>query len=282
MSGKKKAQKMSLSDFLAKDAGSDASWADDMIDLPSAPASKVDSADQRDRSYGNNDRGSGNGNYSERDQSFGGDRGGNRYGRGGFGHQERNFASRAPVDLPEQPPYTAHVANLSFDATDDDLTDLFSGLKVSNIRLITDRVNGRSKGFGYVEFEDVDSLKGALELSGESVKGRNIRINVAEPTREREQARRTDRTEVDSWRRSSSDAPSRGFGESNQSSFGRGFGNRNSSFGGGNHQSERPRLNLKPRTVDSVTGSEPTSARNNKPDPFGGAKPVDTGNKHLV
>lgn len=39
--------------------------------------------------------------------------------------------------------------------------------------------------------------------------------------------------------------------------------------------SERPRLNLKPRTVDAAASSAPKSA-GSKPDPFGGAKPVDT------
>lgn len=39
--------------------------------------------------------------------------------------------------------------------------------------------------------------------------------------------------------------------------------------------SERPRLNLKPRTVDSAPSAAPRSA-GSKPDPFGGAKPVDT------
>jgi hypothetical protein len=39
--------------------------------------------------------------------------------------------------------------------------------------------------------------------------------------------------------------------------------------------SERPRLNLKPRTVDN-TSSAPTKNAGSKPDPFGGAKPVDT------
>jgi RNA recognition motif-containing protein len=70
---------------------------------------------------------------------------------------------------------------LSFDSSEDDLTDLFSNLKISKIRLVRDRESERSKGFGYVEFDDLESLKGALELSGESVQGRNIRVNIAEP-----------------------------------------------------------------------------------------------------
>jgi translation initiation factor 4B len=44
MSGKKKAQKMSLSDFLANDntTASSGSWADDVVDLPTAPACKIE------------------------------------------------------------------------------------------------------------------------------------------------------------------------------------------------------------------------------------------------
>jgi hypothetical protein len=39
--------------------------------------------------------------------------------------------------------------------------------------------------------------------------------------------------------------------------------------------SERPRLNLKPRTVDTAS-SAPIKSTGSKPDPFGGARPVDT------
>ncbi|KAK4517604.1 uncharacterized protein ATC70_000944 [Mucor velutinosus] len=294
MSGKKKAQKMSLSDFLANDTTGGSSWADDVADLPSAPAGKEDRSDsyasrgfsdRGDRSYGGNDR-----NYGGNDRSFGGDRGGDRYERserGGFEQRERSFAPRAPVDLPTQPPYTAHVANLSFDATDDDLTDLFSNLKISKIRLVKDRETERSKGFGYVEFEDVESLKGALELSGESVQGRNIRVNVAEPPRDGERVRQPDRTDVDSWRRTGPidlpEAPRREFRDGGRGGFG-GRGGRGDtswghsgrdSFGSRDRPSERPRLNLKPRTVDSAASAAPKST-GSKPDPFGGAKPVDT------
>lgn len=235
-----------------------------------------------DRSYGGGDR------------SFGGDRGNDRYERndrggerGGFEQRERSFAPRAPVDLPTQPPYTAHVANLSFDATDDDLTDLFNNLKISKIRLVKDRETERSKGFGYVEFEDLDSLKGALELSGESVQGRNIRVNIAEPPRDGERVRQPDRTDVDSWRRTGPidlpEAPRREFREGGRGGFGGRGGRGDSSwghsdrdsFGSRDRPSERPRLNLKPRTVDAAASSAPKST-SSKPDPFGGAKPVDT------
>lgn len=48
------------------------------------------------------------------------------------------------------------------------------------MRLIRD-ISDRPKGFGYVEFSDLDSLKKALELSGKSLNNRSVRVSVAEP-----------------------------------------------------------------------------------------------------
>lgn len=39
----------------------------------------------------------------------------------------------------------------------------------------------KPKGFGYVEFDSLDSLKKALENNGQSLCGRNVRVSVAEP-----------------------------------------------------------------------------------------------------
>jgi translation initiation factor 4B len=287
MSGKKKAQKMSLSDFLANDntTASSGSWADDVVDLPTAPASRESRFDSRgpdeDREYRNERRNSDRGDRGGfggqgGDRGFGGR---DRYERRGFEPRERSFAPRAPVELPTEPPFTAHIASLSFDANEDDLANLFSNLKVANIRLLRDRNTERSKGFAYVEFEDLDSLKGALELSGESIYGRAIRISVAEPPREGERVRQPDRTDVDSWRRKGPidlpDPPRREFGGRGGFSGRGGF--RNDRFGGNQDRpAERPRLNLKPRSVENATDSASTPSKANKPDPFGGAKPVDT------
>jgi hypothetical protein len=46
-------------------------------------------------------------------------------------------------------------------------------------------------------------------------------------------------------------------------------------FNKSDRPSERPRLNLKPRTVDTASAA-PVKSAGSKPDPFGGAKPVDT------
>lgn len=49
----------------------------------------------------------------------------------GYESRERSFTPRGPVELPTEPPFTVHVASLSFDAIEDDLASLFNGLKVN-------------------------------------------------------------------------------------------------------------------------------------------------------
>ncbi|KAI7864685.1 hypothetical protein BDF14DRAFT_1832697 [Spinellus fusiger] len=288
MSGKKKVQKMSLSDFLADD--SKGSWADEMADLPTAP-----SAAERPS------RGLGGGGGFDRERDFesshrGGGEGGDRFGsRFGNDRGASGYTPRAPVALPTSAPFTAHIANLSFDASEDDLSNFFGKMKIANIRILRDR-DENSKGFGYVEFDDLDSLKGALELSGESLHNRNIRVNVAEPPKERTDRpeRGPDRTDVSTWRRTgpveSRDPPRREFGnrEARPQDRERSFFDRrgDTSWGGGssgfarnNRQesapAERPRLNLKPRTVETVSSADDAHG-SSKPSPFGAAKPVNT------
>lgn len=91
------------------------------------------------------------------------------------------FAMREPLPLPTQPPYTAHVGNLSFDATSADIGDLFTGCAVTNVRIVEDKLTKAPKGFGYVEFETVDGLKKALDMSGATLQGRAVRVSIAEP-----------------------------------------------------------------------------------------------------
>jgi translation initiation factor 4B len=96
---------------------------------------------------------------------------------------DRGFAiqPREELPLPSKPPYTAHLGNLSFDATEGDIGDFFTGCEVTSVRIVEDKLERKPKGFGYVEFGTLDGLKKALELSGTQFQGRNIRISVAEP-----------------------------------------------------------------------------------------------------
>jgi translation initiation factor 4B len=53
------------------------------------------------------------------------------FSRGPRGDDDRpRYASRPPAELPTEPPFTAHIANLSFDATEEDLADFFKDMKV--------------------------------------------------------------------------------------------------------------------------------------------------------
>src|SRR5438045_1295986 len=88
---------------------------------------------------------------------------------------------REQLPLPDKPPYTAHIGNLSFDATQADVQEFFAGCDVVSIRIVEDKVEMKPKGFGYVEFGSLAGLKKALELSGSQFSGRSIRISVAEP-----------------------------------------------------------------------------------------------------
>jgi translation initiation factor 4B len=89
--------------------------------------------------------------------------------------------SRPQLPIPDKPPYTAHVGNLSFDASEGEIEDFFASCNVTNVRLVRDRIEDRPKGFGYVEFGSREGLVAALELNGSQLAGRNVRISVAEP-----------------------------------------------------------------------------------------------------
>jgi RNA recognition motif-containing protein len=74
-----------------------------------------------------------------------------------------------------------YVGNLSFETTETDLKELFgqSG-SVETVRIIIDRVTGRSKGFGFVEMQD-GGERAITEINGKHFKGRPLTVNEARP-----------------------------------------------------------------------------------------------------
>lgn len=76
-----------------------------------------------------------------------------------------------------------YVGNLSFDATQPDLESLFTPHgKIDDVRLITDRYSGRSKGFGFVEMPNDDEAESAIQaLNGTEFQGRSLTVNEARP-----------------------------------------------------------------------------------------------------
>lgn len=91
------------------------------------------------------------------------------------------YSVREELPLPDKPPYTVHLGNLSFDATVADVTDFFADCDCVNVRIIEDKMEMRPKGFGYAEFGTREGIIKALGLSGSQFQGRNIRISVADP-----------------------------------------------------------------------------------------------------
>jgi len=73
-----------------------------------------------------------------------------------------------------------YVGNLSFNATEDEVRDLFAQYgSVQSVKLISDRETGRPRGFAFVEMDD-DAAEAAIgALNGQDLGGRTLRINEA-------------------------------------------------------------------------------------------------------
>jgi translation initiation factor 4B len=116
------------------------SWADEMESLPSAPAIRTEEERANDR-------------FSRRDDFL-------------SSRPDRATAPpREDLPLPTQPPYTAFIGNLAFDLTETELEDFFGPSKTKTIKIIKDR-DEKPKGFGYIEFVELEGLKSALTKSG--------------------------------------------------------------------------------------------------------------------
>ncbi len=81
-----------------------------------------------------------------------------------------------------------YVGNLSYNVTDQILADEFSQAgTVASAIVIVDRDSGRSKGFGFVEFETEEAASKAIEMFHEQeFEGRNMTVNEARPRKPRE------------------------------------------------------------------------------------------------
>ncbi len=112
--------------------------------------------------------------------------------------QERSSRSERPTGMrsPEVVEVTSprlYVGNLSFDAAESDLFDLFNGVgSVQNVEIVVNRHNMRSKGFAFVQMQSVDEAKRAVtELHDKEFMGRKLVVSVAQALDER----RSERTE---------------------------------------------------------------------------------------
>jgi RNA recognition motif-containing protein len=81
-----------------------------------------------------------------------------------------------------------YVGNLSWSMTDEDLSSLFSEYgTVSSAKILKDKMNGRSKGFGFVEMDDEEAAKTAISSLHETeIQGRKLIVNESQPRAEGE------------------------------------------------------------------------------------------------
>ncbi|MBH37658.1 RNA-binding protein [bacterium] len=75
-----------------------------------------------------------------------------------------------------------YVGNLDYKMTDEDLRSDFSSYgDIQDVIVIKDHETGRSKGFGFVTFTEESAVEKAIELDGQELRGRQIRVNKARP-----------------------------------------------------------------------------------------------------
>ena len=80
-----------------------------------------------------------------------------------------------------------YVGGLPYSVTEAQLEELFSGHgTVESARVITDRMSGRSRGFGFVEMSTPEEAEEAMQkLNGTELEGRTLTVNEAKPQQPR-------------------------------------------------------------------------------------------------
>lgn len=86
------------------------------------------------------------------------------------------------------------VGNLAWGTTDSSLSEAFSRYgTVVDARVVLDRFTGRSRGFGFIEYDAADSAAEALEaMNGFNLDGRNVRVDRANRRPQRQPRRSND------------------------------------------------------------------------------------------
>lgn len=80
-----------------------------------------------------------------------------------------------------------YVGGLPYSTTQDSLRDAFAQVgQVDSVTIITDKMTGRSRGFGFVEMTNDDEADKAVEVwNGKEFEGRKLTVNEARPMGDR-------------------------------------------------------------------------------------------------
>lgn len=80
-----------------------------------------------------------------------------------------------------------YIGNLAFAIRDEELSDAFGSFgTIVSARVVMDRDTGRSKGFGFVEFDSEEAAQSAIEsMNGKELSGRPLNVSEARPQTDR-------------------------------------------------------------------------------------------------
>jgi cold-inducible RNA-binding protein len=82
---------------------------------------------------------------------------------------------------------TVFVGNVSYDATENELQDLFAQHgTVTDVNLMVDRITKKPRGFAFVSMESKEAADAAIRaLNGAELHGRKLTVNEARPREDR-------------------------------------------------------------------------------------------------
>jgi len=92
-------------------------------------------------------------------------------------------SNEQPTNQPKTMSTKLYVGNLSFDTNEQDLRAAFSAAgNVTDVALISDKMTGRSRGFGFVTMSTAEEAQAAIsQFHGKDLDGRNLTVNEARP-----------------------------------------------------------------------------------------------------
>jgi len=77
---------------------------------------------------------------------------------------------------------TLYVGNLPWTVTEDELAEAFSRIgTVGAVRIIADRVTGRSRGYGFIEVDGIGLQEAIDSMDGYELRGRRLSVGPAHP-----------------------------------------------------------------------------------------------------
>lgn len=86
-----------------------------------------------------------------------------------------------------------YVGNISYQLSEADLQNLFEEFgEVNSVKIVTDKMTGKSKGFGFIGMNENDAAHRAIEsLNGREIQGRNLVVNEARQKEEGDAPRKS-------------------------------------------------------------------------------------------